>query len=203
MSNTKIQNVHFFSINEKKMIISMGGYHDALMTAVFTENYFHEIPTDIQFYILKTVEDSIKQDKIDDLKKRLDKYLEGPTRDDDELFEATVGSDIVYMLRCIHFDKIEFEDEDEYSDWIFHIINQICEDDHTIDNIDRMVKLVDHYGVIRALKLTNEHFGDIVDIYNEEEDMIYRRCYFMIVYDTFYNISFEDIQLMKELGICP
>ena len=177
----------------------MGGYHDALMTAVFTENYFHEIPTDIQFHILKTVEDSIKQDKIDDLKKRLDKYLEGPTRDDDELFEATVGDDIVFMLRCAEDE--DFKDEDEYSDWIFEMINQICEDDYTEENLDRMKKLVNHYGVIKALKLTNEHFGDIVDIYNEEEDMIYRRCYFMIVYDTYSNISFRDIQMMKELGI--
>ena len=64
----------------------MGGDHNALMTAVFTQNYLHEIPTDIQFQIMKTVEDSIKQDKIDDLKIRFDKYLEGPTADDDELF---------------------------------------------------------------------------------------------------------------------
>ena len=200
MSNTKIQNVHFFSINEKKMIIFIGVYLDALMTAVFTENYFHEIPIDIQFHIMKTVEDSLKQDKIDDLKNRLDKYLEGPRVEDDQLFEAIVGTDIVFLLRCAEDE--DFKDEDEYSDWIFEMINQICEDDHIPDNLDRMKKLVNHYGVIKALKLTDEHFGDIVDIYNEEEDMIYRRCYFMIVYDTYYYyISFEDIELMKEHGI--
>ena len=30
----------------------MGGYHNALMTALFTQNYLHEIPTDIQFQIM-------------------------------------------------------------------------------------------------------------------------------------------------------
>ncbi len=180
----------------------MGGYHNALMTTLFTQNYLHEIPTDIQFQIMKTVEDSIKQDKIDDLKKRIDKYTEGPTEDDDELFEATVGEDIVYMLRCA-LEK-EFKEEYEYSDWIFETINKICEDDYCEDNLDRMTKLVNHYGVIKALKLPYEHFGDdkILDV-NEEEHLIYRRCYFMIVYHTYEDISFEDIQLMKELNLRP
>ena len=30
----------------------MGGYHNALMTTLFTQNYLHEIPTDIQFQIM-------------------------------------------------------------------------------------------------------------------------------------------------------
>ena len=172
------------------------------MTAVcFIENYLHEMPTDIQFKIMKTVEDSIKQDKIDDLKIRFDKYLEGPTADDDELFEATVGEDITYMLRCAYEE--EFTDDDEYNDWIFETINSICEDDYCEDNFDRMKKLVDHYGVIKALRLQHYHFGDNTDIYQEEEDLIYRRCYFIIVYDTYDNISLEDILLMKELNICP
>ena len=34
------------------MIFFMGGYHNALMTAVFTENYLHEIPTDLQIDIM-------------------------------------------------------------------------------------------------------------------------------------------------------
>lgn len=200
MTDTKIQNVRFFGFKEKKMIFSMGGDHNALMTAVFTQNYLHEIPTDIQFQIMKTVEDSIKQEKIDDLKKRLEKYTEGPTEDDNELFEATVGEDIVYMLRCAE-DK-EFRDEGDYGDWIFETINKICEDDFAEDNLDRMTKLVNHYGVIKALKLQYEHFGDenVLDV-KEDEHLIYRRCYFMIVYDTYDNISLEDIQLMKELGI--
>ena len=198
MTDTKIQNVRFFGFKKKKMIFPMGGDHITLMTAVFTENYLHEIPNDIQFQIMKTVEDSIKQEKNDDLKKRLEKYTEGPTENDDELFEATVGEDIVYMLRCAE-DK-EFRDEDEYSDWIFETINKICEDDFAEDNLDRMTKLVNHYGVIKALKLETEHFGTKADL-DEDEDKIYRKCYFMIVYDTCYNISYEDIQLMKELGI--
>ena len=172
-----------------------------MSTICFQENYLHEIPTDIQFHIMKTVEDSIKQDKIDDLKKRLDKYLEGPTADDDELFEATVGEDIVFMLRRAY--ENDFIDEDKYSDWIFETVNSICEDDFEEDNLDRMKKLVNHYGVIKALKLNYEHFGDNVDIYEEEEDLIYRKCYFMIVYDTYLNISYEDILLLKELNICP
>jgi len=178
----------------------MGPDHDALMTTLFAENYLHEIPTDIQFQIMKTVEDSIKQDKIDDLKIRFDKYLEGPTADDDELFEATVGEDITYMLRCAY--KKEFTDEDEYSDWIFETINSICEDDFAEDNLERMKKLVNHYGAIKAMKLMKEHFGDTVDL-DDDEDKIYRQCYFMIVYDTYENISYEDILLMKELNICP
>ena len=201
MTETKIQNVRFFSINEKKMIFSMGGDHNALMTTVFTQNYLHEIPTDIQFQIMKTVEDSIKQDKIDDLKKRIDKYTEGPTEDDDELFEATVGEDITYMLRCA-LEK-EFTEEHEYGDWIFETIDKICQDDFEEDNLDRMTKLVNHYGVIKALKLQYEHFGDNAFDINEEEHLIYRRCYFMIVYDTYDKISLEDIQLMKELNLSP
>ena len=172
------------------------------MTAVcFTENYLHEMPTEIQFQIMKTVEDSIKQDKIDDLKIRFDKYLEGPTADDDELFEATVGEDITYMLRCAY--RKEFTDEDEYNDWIFEINNSICQDDFAEDNLERMKKLVNHYGVIRAMKLQRTHFGDDNVDLNEDEDLIYRRCYFMIVYDICDNISYEDILLMKELKICP
>ena len=180
----------------------MGWDHNALMTTLFAQNYLHEIPTDIQFQIMKTVEDSIKQDKIDDLKKRIDKYTEGPTEDDDELFEATVGEDIVYMLRCA-FEK-EFRDEKEYDSWIFETITKICQDDFDEDNLDRMTRLVNHFGIIKALKLQYEHFGDdkILDV-NEEEHLIYRRCYFMIVYDTYDRISLEDIQLMKELNLCP
>ena len=174
------------------------------MTTVFEQNYLHEIPTDIQFHIMKTVEDTIKQDKIDDLYRRFDKYLEGPTEHDDELFEATVGEDILYMLRCACDIEKQFRDEDEYGDWIFEIINSICQDDHYgEDNLDRMTKLVNHYGVIKAMKLTHTHFGDDTVDLNEEEHLIYRRCYFMIVYEESQNISYEDILLMKELGINP
>ncbi len=172
------------------------------MTTVFTQNYIEDLPVEIQFQIMKTVEDTIKQDKIDDLYRRLDKYLEGPTEHDDAFFESIVGEDILYMLRCACDIEKQFEDKFDYTCWMFETLNSIYEDDFQENNIDRMTKLVNHYGVIKALKKAYTLLSNEIDVYREE-DSTYRQLYFTIVYEEYKNISYEDILLMKELGINP
>lgn len=82
----------------------MGSYHNAIMTKLFDTNYLHEIPTDLQINIMDIVEKSIKQDKIDNLNERLEKYTKGICEDDDVLFEATIGESIFFSLFGIQYN---------------------------------------------------------------------------------------------------
>ena len=89
-------------------------------------------------------------------------------------------------------ENIDFcDDEDDLADQIFEQINYFVD----INNCDDIVSA---YGVVKAIKLLNDYFGDSID-FDESESTIYKKLAFVIIYEYlhFVDLNFFN-QFMKE-----
>jgi len=81
------------------------------------------------------------------------------------------------------------QDDDYFQDAKFDEINNFCD----INDCD---DIVNKYGVIKAIKLCNDHFGEID--FDESESKINKKLAFVIIYDFlhFVDLNFYN-QFMK------
>jgi len=88
-------------------------------------------------------------------------------------------------------ENIDFcgDDDDYFQDAKFDEINNFCD----INDCD---DIVNKYGVIKAIKLHNDHFGEID--FDESESKINKKIAFVIIYDFlhFVDLNFYN-QFMK------
>lgn len=164
----------------------------------FVDNYFHEIPSDIQIHIMDTAnklkEEELK--KVEILKLKLE---DASCYDEWDLYTKKCGGDVQHILW--NFEDMDLEDEDEFYDEKHRLVDGCCDDDFDEDNYNKIKKAVDYFGVFKAMKLGINAFGfDSFDIENEDEEMLYRKCYFHMLYDAF-DYTYEDIKLIKEFKI--
>ena len=166
----------------------------------FVDNYFHEIPSDIQIHIMDTA-NKLKEEELKKVEALKLKIEEGSCYDEKNLYQKKCGGDVRYILWDL--EDMDLEDEDEFYDEKHRIVD-ICSaggDDFEEDNYDKIKKAVDYFGVFKAIKLGINEFGfDSFDIENEDEEMLYRKCYFHMLYDAF-DYTYEDIKLIKEYNI--
>jgi len=89
-------------------------------------------------------------------------------------------------------ENIDFcDDEDDLADQIFEQINYFVD----INNCDDIVSA---YGVVKAIKLLNDYFGDAID-FDESESTINKKLAFVIIYDYLHFVNFDFYrQFMKE-----
>ena len=82
------------------------------------------------------------------------------------------------------------QDDDYFQDAKFEEINNFCD-------INDCNDIVNNYGVIKAIKLHNDNFGDID--FDEPEQKINKKLAFVIIYDFlhFVDLDFYN-QYMKE-----
>ena len=82
-------------------------------------------------------------------------------------------------------------DDDYFQDAKFNEINNFCD----ITNCD---DIVNNYGVIKAIKLHNDHFGDID--FDESESKINKKLAFVIIYDFlhFVDLDFYNQYMMED-----
>ena len=92
-------------------------------------------------------------------------------------------------------DNIDFcDDEDDLADQIFEQINYFVD-------INDCKKIVNDYGVIKAIKLHNDHFGDID--FDDSESKINKKLAFVIIYDFlhFVDLDFYNQYMKEDCGI--
>jgi len=157
----------------------------------FADNYLHEIPTDIQLKIMNITAEQkkIELEKVEILTEKI--QSEG---------EEVLGDDVIFILRCM-VDDYDIEDEDEFYDDLHELINICCEEEYNNDNYETLKKVVDKFGIFKAMKLGIDEYGsDVYDIKNTSEIDLYKQCKFHIVRYCF-TFTYEDIKLIKEYNI--
>lgn len=186
-------------VNLKKNDFYILYFFDHLITTMcFADNYLHEIPADIQIYIMDTAnkmkEEELK--KVEVLKLKLE---DGSCYNEGDLYKEKCYGDVQHILW--NFKDMDLEDEDEFYDEKHRLVDGCCDDDFEEDNYDKIKKAVDYFGVFKAMKLGINEFGvDSFDIENDDEILLYKKCYFHMLYDAF-DYTYEDIQLIKEYNI--
>ena len=82
-------------------------------------------------------------------------------------------------------------DDDYFQDDKFQEIDNFCD----INDCD---DIVNNYGVIKAIKLHNDHFGDID--FDESESKINKKLAFVIIYDFlhFVDLDFYNQYMMED-----
>lgn len=164
----------------------------------FVTNYFHEIPTDIQEKITD-ISNKLKEEELKKVEAVKLKIEEASCYDEKILYEKKCKNDVRHILW--NFEDMDLEDEDEFYDEKHTMVNRCCDDDFDEDNYDKIKEAVDSFGVFKAIKLGINEFGfDSSDIENEDEEMLYKKCYFHMLYDAF-DYTYEDIKLIKEYNL--
>ena len=152
----------------------------------FDENYLHEIPTDIQLNIMNIV------------KKEKEKELERVEMINENI-QNEEYEDVIYILREMT-DGYYIESEEEFDDTVVTLIQNCCQEEHDFDNFHTLVKIVNDYGLITAMKLGINNFDMIFEIQNEEESQIYQKCYYAILKEAFH-YNYEEYKLIMKYDI--
>jgi len=152
----------------------------------FDENYLHEIPTDIQLNIMNIV------------KKEKEKELERVEMINENI-QNEEYKDVIHILREMT-DGYYIESEEEFADVLHDRISGCCQEEHDDDNFQTLVKHVNDYGLITAMKLCINNFDMMFDILYDEEISIYQKCYYAILKEAFlYN--YEEYKLIMKYDI--
>ena len=173
-------------------------YTFIIVQMCFANNYLEEIPTDIQLKIMDVV-NKIKKEELEKVEKLNEKVQFYTEYDEKDLYFARISCNIIYILD--NFKDMDLEDEDEFYDEKFRLIDECCDDDFDEDNYDKIKKAVDYFGVFKAMKLGINEIGcDAFDVENTDEVMLYKKCYYHMLYDAF-DFTYEEIKLIKDYDI--
>jgi len=110
------------------------------------------------------------------------------------MFKKVLFKDLNEMLgdyKEIIENISDCDDDDDLADQKFEQIDNFC----SINNCDHIVSA---YGVVKAIKLYIDTFGDSID-FDESESTIYKKLAFVIIYEYLHFVDLNIFnQFMKE-----
>lgn len=164
----------------------------------FTNNYLEELPVDIQLKIIDIV--NIEQKKELDYVKEINNkinnmgyYIEN---DDEDISFIKLSEDIITILDILK--NMDLNLIEEFNNEKNRLIREFSNDN---DSYSTIVKAVNYYGILKAIKLGIKKCGNnAFDFENTEVAMLYNKCYFHMLNEAF-DFTYEDIKLIKYYNI--
>ena len=93
-----------------------------------------------------------------------------------EAIPEYIVENIINKLKCSNNECY-----DDYYDALFS-----CIDDWVVGNTDEAKELVEDFGVLQAIRLYKQKYGDILDL-DEDDDKIYMNLSYCIIKEWFGN----------------
>lgn len=170
------------------------------MTTLFTENYLHEIPTEIQFQIMKEVALKRKQELELKRKEELEEMLFDYTHLEDSQPEDIVALAVSSILSELKVRIKDDDNDDTYNELIHTLIDEQCQiEDWSDPKIDDIQCVVNWAGVMYLLKELKQESD--IDILNHTSEELYAACYYKHLYNLLNDFDCNDIKIIQKFDI--
>ena len=163
-------------------------------TCLFKDNFIQEIPIDIQFCIMKKVEEmdekeiERKQELEEIIIDDLDIVGDGGERDK----ICNAYSDILWGL------KYAIDDDDDDAKYISNLLRLIDENIKSQNQLD-IERIIEYIGVMSLIKEVAKSGIDISKYSTEE---LYIKCYYVYMFNHFrINYKCEDIKIIQKFNL--